>query len=255
MEPKDPDWTVPTVGTWEFEPEDEEYTLFLELFLSYMLEKDRLDAEESELPLLSAFSQQLRTRELHSVTFDMLTALKRRQNQKRSVQLPVFHAGHCFQTLPVTPPSSIGPVQSDTHTAGKHGLFALRRHATLTSKDAKVNSISTDVGSTSFKIVSQAEVDVQMELDSSLEARFPRLARLLEWMMRWADRRVLLSQPIRKTSEGSGDSVVIRVKASTPAVLTALELLERRYSAALLGENSNHSQTEVRLHFEMYALN
>lgn len=252
MEPKAADWTVPTVGTWEFEPEDEEYTLFLQLFLSYMLEKDRLDAEESELPLLSAFSQQLRTRELHSVTFDMLTALKRRQNRKRSAQLPVFHAGHCFQTLPVTPPSSIGPVRSDTHPAGKHqGLFALRRHATLTSKDVKANSIGTDVGSTSFKILSQAELDVQMELDSSLEARFPRLARLLEWMMRWADRRVLLSQPIRKTSEGSGDSVVIRVKVSTPAVLTALELLERRYSAALLGENSNHSHTEVRLHFEM----
>ncbi len=104
-------------------------TLFLELFLSYMLEKDRLDAEESELPLLSAFSQQLHTRELHSVTFDMLTTLKRRQkDRKRSVQLPVFHAGHC--SLLVTPPSSIGPVQSDTHATGKLGLFALRRHAT-----------------------------------------------------------------------------------------------------------------------------
>ncbi|XP_058644711.1 ciliogenesis and planar polarity effector 1-like [Onychostoma macrolepis] len=257
-EPKAPDWTIPTVGTWEFELEDEEYTLFLELFLSYMLGKDRLDAEESELPLLSAFSQQLRTRELHSVTFDMLTTLKRRQkDRKRSEQLPVFRAGHCFQTLPVTPepPSSIGPVQSDTHATshwvlpglhtGKHqGLFALRRHATLTSKDVKVNSIGPDVQSPGFKILSQAELDVQMELDSSLEARFPQLARLLEWMMRWADRRVLLSQPIRKTSEGSGDSVVIRVKASTPAVLTALELLERRYSAALLGENFNHAHIE-----------
>lgn len=247
MEPKAPDRTVPTVGTWEFELEDEEYTLFLEVFLSYMLEKDRLDAEESELPLLSAFSQQLHTRELHSVTFDMLTTLKRRQkDRKRSVQLPVFHAGHCFQTLPVTPPSFIGPVQSDTHATGKHqGLFTLRRHATQTSKEVKVNSTGTDVESTGFKMLSLAELDVQMELDSSLEARFPRLARLLEWMMRWADKRVLLSQPIRKTSEGSSDSVVIRVKASTPAVLTALLLLERRYSAALLGENSNHSHTEV----------
>uniref|UniRef100_A0A9J7YV52 Ciliogenesis and planar polarity effector 1-like n=1 Tax=Cyprinus carpio carpio TaxID=630221 RepID=A0A9J7YV52_CYPCA len=258
VEPKAPDSTVPTVGTWEFELEDEEYTRFLDLFLSYMLGKDRLDAEESELPLLSAFSQQLRTRELHSVTFDVLTTLKRRQkDRKRSAQLPLFHAGHCFQTLPVTPrpPPSIGPVQSDAHSTppralpglhtGKHqGLFALRRHATLTSKDVKVNPIGTDVESTGFKILSQDELDVQMELDSSLEARFPQLARLLEWMMRWADRRVLLSQPIRKTSEGSGDPVVIRVKASTPAVLTALELLKRRYSAALLGENSDHSHSK-----------
>lgn len=261
MEPEAPYSAVPTVGTWEFELEDEEYTLFLDLFLSYMLGKDRLDAEESELPLLSAFSQQLRTRELHSVTFDVLTTLKRRQkDRKRSVQLPLFHAGHCFQTLPVTPRP--GPVQSGAHSTppralpglhtGKHqGLFALRRHATLTSKDVKVNPTGTDVESSGFKTLSQDELDVQVELDSSLEARFPQLARLLEWMMRWADRRVLLSQPIRKTSEGSGDPVVIRVKASTPAVLTALELLKRRYSAALLGENSDSSHSKVRMRFEM----
>ncbi|XP_073686293.1 ciliogenesis and planar polarity effector 1 [Garra rufa] len=262
--PKAPDSTVPTVGTWEFELEDEDYTLFLDLFLSYMLGKDRLDAEESELPLLSSFSHQLHTRELHSVTFDMLTTLKRRQkDRKRSAQVPLFHAGHCFQTLPVKPepPQSVDPVQSDAHAAvntmspwalpglhtGKHqGLFSLRQHATLKSKDVKVNSTGLVVDSTSFRIVPEAELDVQMELDSSLEARFPQLARLLEWMMRWADRRVLLSQPVRKTSEGSSDSVVIRVKASTPAVLTALELLERRYSAALLGESLNYSHTERR---------
>ncbi|XP_059395372.1 ciliogenesis and planar polarity effector 1 [Carassius carassius] len=249
LEPKAPDSTVPTVGTWEFELEDEEYVLFLDLFLSYMLGKDRLDAEESELPLLSAFSQQLRTRELHSVTFDMLTTLKRRQkDRKRSAQLPLFHAGHCFRTLPDAPrpPSSIQFDARSTspwalpglHTGKHQGLFALRRQASLMSKDV------TDVESTVFKILSQDELDVQMELDSSLEARFPQLARLLEWMVRWADRRVLLSQPIRKSSEGSGDSVVIRVKASTPAVLTALELLKWRYSAALLGENSNHSHSK-----------
>ncbi|KAL1267181.1 hypothetical protein QQF64_002856, partial [Cirrhinus molitorella] len=264
VEPKAPESTVPTVGTWEFELEDEEYTLFLDLFLSYMLGKDRLDAEESELPLLSSFSQQLHTRELHSVTFDMLTTLKRRQkDRKRSAPLSLFHAGHCFQTLPVTPkpPASIDPVQSDTHAdtnatspwalpglrTGKHqGLFSLRQHAALKSKDVKVNSIGSDVESTCFRILPQAELDVQMELDSSLEARFPQLARLLEWMMRWADRRVLLSQPVRKTPDASSDLVVIRVKASTPAVLTALELLEQRYSGALLGENLNHSHIEQR---------
>lgn len=266
MEPKAHESTVPTVGTWEFELEDEEYMLFLDLFLSYMLGKDRLDAEESELPLLSSFSQQLHTRELHSATFDMLTTLKRRQkDRKHCTQLPFFYAGHCFRTLPVTPepPASVDPVLSDTHaatspwalpalrTGKKQGLFSLRQNAMLKSKDVKVNSVGSDGESTSFRILPQAELDVQMELDSSLEARFPQLARLLEWMMRWADRRVLLSQPIRKTPEGTSDSVVIRVKASTPAVLTALELLERRYSAALLGENSDHSHIEVRLHFEM----
>lgn len=264
MEPKEPESTlmgssVPTVGTWEFELEDEEYMLFLDLFLSYVLGKDRLDAEESELPLLSSFSQRLRTGELHSVTFDMLTTLKRRQKdgRKQGARLPLFRAGHCFQTLPVTPePSpSIGPVQSDTHAtlpglhAGKHpSLFGPRQHAM-----SKVNSLGSDVDSTAFKILSQAELGVQIQLDSSLENRFPQLARLLEWMMRWADRRVLLSQPVGKTSEG-GDSVVIRVKGSTPAVLSALELLEQRYSAALLGENTNHSHYKVRLSMKLFIL-
>lgn len=245
MEPKEPESgsSVPTVGTWEFESEDEEYMLFLDLFLSYVLGKDRLDAEESELPLLSSFSQRLRTGELHSVTFDMLTTLKRRQKDggKRGGRLPLFRAGHSFQTLPVTPepPPSVGPVQSDTLPGlhpGKHpSLFGLRQ---------QVNLLASDVDSTAFKILSQAELGVQIQLDSSLENRFPQLARLLEWMMRWADRRVLLSQPVGKTSEG-GDSVVIRVKGSTPAVLSALELLEQRYSAALLGENTNHYEVKL----------
>ncbi|XP_067290218.1 ciliogenesis and planar polarity effector 1 isoform X2 [Pseudorasbora parva] len=266
VEPKEPESSrmgssVPTVGTWEFELEDEEYMLFLDLFLSYVLGKDSLDAEESELPLLSSFSQHLHTRELHSATFDMLTTLKRRQKdgRKQDTRLPLFHAGHCFQTLPITPepPPSIGPVQSNTRQntnqksvwtlpglRGKHqGLFGLRQHTTLMSK---VNSTGSDVESRAFRVLSQAEVCVQMQLDSSLEKRFPHLARLLEWMMRWADRRALLSQPIRKTSEGS-DWVVIRVKGSTPAVLSALELLEQRYSAALLGEHADHSHyTELR---------
>lgn len=261
VEPKEPESSrrgssVPTVGTWEFELEDDEYMLFLDLFLSYVLGKDRLDAEESELPLLSSFSQRFHARELHSVTFDMLTSLKRRQKdgRKRGARLPLFRAGHCFQTLPVTPEPL--PVQ-DTHDttnatspwtlpgiqARKHqGLFSCRQHHTSMSK---VNRTGPDVDSVGFRILSADELGVQMQLDSSMEIRFPRLARLLEWMMRWADRRVLLSQPMGKRSEGS-DAVVIRVKGSTPAVLSALELLEERYSAALLGENTHYSHYQVR---------
>ncbi|CAM4728658.1 unnamed protein product [Leuciscus chuanchicus] len=260
MEPKEPESSrrgssVPTVGTWEFELEDDEYMLFLDLFLSYVLGKDRLDAEESELPLLSSFSQRFHARELHSVTFDMLTSLKRRQKdgRKRGARLPLFRAGHCFQTLPVTPEPP--PVQ-DTHDttnatspwtlpgiqARKHqGLFSRRQHHTSMSK---VNRTGSDVDSVGFRILSPDELGVQVQLDSSIEIRFPRLARLLEWMMRWADRRVLLSQPMGKRSEGS-DAVVIRVKGSTPAVLSALELLEERYSAALLGENTHHSHYKL----------
>ncbi|XP_051972738.1 ciliogenesis and planar polarity effector 1 [Xyrauchen texanus] len=268
--PKGP--SQPIVGTWEFELEDEEYTLFLELFLSYVLEKDRLDGEESELPLFSSFSQQLRTRELHTVTFDMLTALKRRQTgRKRGARLPVFRAGRCFQTLLLTPEPSVGPdayVHSDGTNAtlaralpglrfGKQqGLFGHRQQAAVTPGEVKGNLIGSQgsanqsklqttpqVDSRAFKMPSQSELDVQVQLDSAIETRFPQLARLLEWMMRWADRRILLPQLVRKTSEGSSDSVVIRAKASTPAVLSALELLEQRYSAAQLGGNKQDTHS------------
>ncbi|XP_065120529.1 ciliogenesis and planar polarity effector 1 isoform X4 [Paramisgurnus dabryanus] len=268
---------LPTVGTWEFELEDEEYTIFLELFLSYVLEKGMLDAEESELPLLSSYSKQLHTKELHSATFDLLTTLKRRQRDghqtgcKRGARLPLFRAGHCFQTVPVTPelpPSTelASSFQTNTtsawalpgHRVGQpRGLFGLRQQSTLKSSEVQVRSEVQSISQNSLPItphgrfwdiiiLSQAELDIQVPLDSTLETRFPQLARLLEWMMRWADKRVLLSQPIRKRSEGSSDSVVIRAKASTPAVLSALELLEERYTAALLATNKHDSHFKQR---------
>lgn len=263
---------LPTVGTWEFELEDEEYTLFLELFLSYMLEKDSLDAEDSELPLLSSFSKQLHTKELHSVTFDMLTTLKRRQRDvhptgcKPGTRLPLFRAGRCFQSVPVTPEPPLSPglalsVQSNaqiaTNSTSAHalpglsvgmqrGLFGIRQQATPTSTEVKGSLIGSDVpaSQSSLRVLSPAELDVQVQLDSTLENRFPQLARLLEWMMRWADRRVLLPQPIRM---GFSDSVVIRARASTPAVLSALELLEQRYTTALLATDEHDIGFKVSL--------
>lgn len=268
---------LPTVGTWEFELEDKEYTLFLELFLSYVLEKDSLDAEDSELPLLSSFSKQLHTKELHSVTFDMLTTLKRRQRDgyqtgcNPGARLPLFRAGRCFQTVPVTPepPLTIVPgstVQSNAQIASnatpaqalpgvgkQQGLFGHGQQAAqanLIGSEVKGSQSSLPFESWAFKILSPAELDVQVQLDSMLESRFPQLARLLEWMMRWADRRVLLPQPIRIKCEGSSDSVVIRVKATTPAVLFALELLKQRYTAALMATDEHDIGFRVSLHFK-----
>ncbi|KAA0704314.1 Protein JBTS17 [Triplophysa tibetana] len=265
---------LPTVGTWEFELDDKEYTLFLELFLSYVLEKDSLDAEDSELPLLSSFSKQLHTKELHSVTFDMLTTLKRRQRDgyetgcKPGARLPLFRAGRCFQTVPVTPepPLTIGPastVQGNAQIASnatpaqalpgvgkQQGLFGRGQQAAQANfigSEVRGSQTSLPFESWAFKILSPAELDVQVQLDSMLESRFPQLARLLEWMMRWADRRVLLPQQIRMKSEGASDSVVIRAKATTPAVLFALELLEQRYTAALLASDEHDIGFEVML--------
>lgn len=249
--------TLPVVGSWVFELEDKEYPCFLELFLSYVLEKDSLDTEEPELPLLSSFSSCLRDRELHSDIFDILTALKRRQaGRKKGVQLPVFRAGSCFHMLPGTPEPlpSIGPplsVFSETHTAGtsagaqplpgkQPGLFSLRRQNetplrqnVITAESSSIQNLTPEIPQTErwpFKTISCPDVDLQLELDSTLEAQFPQLARLLEWMLRWADRSVLLTHSSRKKTGSAVEPVVIRAKASAPAVLSALRLLEQRHT-------------------------
>ncbi|KAL7848306.1 hypothetical protein AOLI_G00230240 [Acnodon oligacanthus] len=273
----DKDHSLPVVGTWLFELDDEEYFRFLELFFSYVLEKDSLDSEESELPLLSSFSSQLHDRELHSDTFDLLTALKRRKaGRKRDVLLPVFRTGHCFQTLPETPepPPSIGltpSIISETHTTrtgmavqplpGKQpGLFSLRQNGIQARSEAPLRGsvVSAEMSSVQktfpwtpqierwpVKTISHPDVDHQLELDSKMEAQFPQLGRLLEWMLRWADRSILVTQPSRKKPEGAGEPVVIRAKASAPAVLFALRLLEQRFSAALMGVDKHCTQLKV----------
>lgn len=269
--------SLPTVGTWVFELEDGEYLCFLELFFSYVLEKDSLDTEGSELPLLSSFSSRLRDRELLSDTFDMLTTLKRHQaGRKRDALLPVFRSGHCFHMLPETPepPPSIGNTPSflsetrtvRTSTAAQppprkqHGLFSLFQQGRPAPSETppKGSLISVELSPVqnsfpwaaqtehwSFKMVSHPDVDLQLELDSKLEAQFPRLGRLVEWMLRWADRSVLATQPSRKKSEGASEPVVIRAKTTAPAVVLALRLLEQRYTAALMGTDKRCAQLKV----------
>ncbi|TNM91965.1 hypothetical protein fugu_018977 [Takifugu bimaculatus] len=94
----------PVFGVWEFELEDEEYLNFLELFFSYVLEKG--GADEGELPLLKSFSSKLKERELHSLTFDVLTTVHRRQRDTHHLvrkhpgsDPPVFRAGCCYKPV------------------------------------------------------------------------------------------------------------------------------------------------------------
>ncbi|KAF4082340.1 hypothetical protein AMELA_G00150710 [Ameiurus melas] len=266
-------FTLPSVGTWPFELEDEEYPCFLELFLSYVLEKDSPDMEESELPLLSSFSSCLCDRELRSDAFDVLTAIKRRPaGRKKGVRLSAFHAGGCFQILPETPEplaSIIGPppsVISETCTAristgalplpGKQaGLFSLRRRSeaplrqnVITTESGPIRNLIPGIPQIErlpFKTIPCPDVDLQLELDAKLEARFPQLARLLEWMLRWADRSVLLTHSSRKKTGNAVEPVVIRAKTSAPAVLSALSLLEQRYTKAHLRTDEHYTQIRV----------
>ncbi|XP_023135531.2 ciliogenesis and planar polarity effector 1 isoform X2 [Amphiprion ocellaris] len=283
----------PVVGTWEFELEDEEYLNFLELFLSYVLEKDSTDGGDSgsELPLLKGFCSQLRERELHSLTFDVLSTIHRRQRDGHhparkhlSNEPPVFRAGSCYKPVKegTSPERQTPSVLSETpmsrtslsvsshpgwRPGRKKGLFGLRQQssvpldqrvkgAPIGSETSPVQSaFTTGKPSESFIFGSsmsvEAVTELQQGLDPKLEAQFPELARLLEWMVRWADRRVLLGHHGKKKKDKGGrvggaadEGVVIRVKASAPAILTSLSLLECKYSA-LLG--TDHCSAHIQI--------
>ncbi|XP_037341338.2 ciliogenesis and planar polarity effector 1 [Pungitius pungitius] len=279
---------LPVVGSWEFELEDEEYLNFLELFLSYVLEKDSADGGDAgtELPLLKGFSSRLRERELHSLTFDVLTTIHRRQRDVHHPARkhpgndpPVFRAGCCYKPVKqvVTPDLQASSVRSEApvsraslsvtslpglRTGRQKGLFGLRQQRLWGQRREGENVVSeSSPCRRAFATVQPAEkfvfspstsVEAVMEpqrgLDPKLEAQFPQLGRLLEWMVRWADRRALLGHHGQKKREAAGgradEGVVIRVKASAPAVLTSLSLLERRCNA-LLGSDRNSAHIRV----------
>ncbi|XP_071321560.1 ciliogenesis and planar polarity effector 1 [Trachinotus anak] len=284
---------LPVVGTWEFELEDEEYLNFLELFLSYVLEKDSSGGGDSgsELPLLKGFSSQLRERELHSLTFDVLTTIHRRQRdghhpgrKHRSNDPPVFRAGCCYKPIKqgMTPEPQTSSIWSEApisraslsvsslpglKTGRQKGLFGLRQQSSVslaqrmkgghTGSETSPIQRAFPMGQPAESLIFgsstsvEAVTELQQGLDPKLEAQFPELGRLLEWMVRWADRRVLLGHHGKKKKEKGGgvggtddEGVVIRVKASAPAVLTSLSLLEWRY-AALLGTDRYSAHIQV----------
>ncbi|XP_066567792.1 ciliogenesis and planar polarity effector 1 [Amia ocellicauda] len=260
--------SLPVVGTWEFEREDEEYICFLELFLSYVLEKDQTDKEQPGVPLLSCFSQLLKEKELNSLLFDVHTTLKRRQRKEGG---SVFRAGSCYQLLP-EPTVSMGQaasvhsetlrpsaLRSSTHyfpsvqKPKQGGLFGLKQQGGLPEKQSSLSQAPSETGSFTphlpkteswlFKAVSPNQ-DPSEELSPQLQPRFQLLGRLLEWMIRWSDRRLLCAPAKAPRLPEYGP--VIRVKATAPAVLTALHLLERRYLAGLSGEKTAQIQVLER---------
>ncbi|CAN9504264.1 unnamed protein product [Ophioblennius macclurei] len=266
--------SLPVVGTWEFELEDDEYLIFLELFLSYVLEKDIEDGGDPtiEPPLLSGFCSEIRERELHSLTFDVLTTIRRQRDGLHPARRhlgndpPVFRAGSSYRSagqgqgrtpeLRSTSICSNDPMsrislsvtsQPGWRTGTQTGLFGLKRQSSVPSNrgsetihSAFITEQPSDGAVRGSSAIVAAVTDLQQGLDPKLEAQFPKLGRLLEWMVRWADRRVLLGRRTKKRKEKGAESVgtadegvVIRVKASVPAILTSLSLLERRYAASL----------------------
>ncbi|XP_074546537.1 ciliogenesis and planar polarity effector 1 isoform X2 [Halichoeres trimaculatus] len=261
----------PVVGTWEFELEDDEFLSFLELFLSYVLGKDDADGGESsaDLPLLKGFSFQLREQELHSLAFDVLTTVHRRQRDAHhpvrkhsSTNPPVFKAGCCCkrveqgatqeqETSSVRDEVSISRASVSSlpglRAGRKEGLFGLRQQSSkpreprikvsLSGHEASPNQSTFSMRQLQegYTTSMEAVTDLQRGLDPKLEAEFPELGRLLEWMVRWADKRGHhgKKQTASGRCAGTDEGVVIRVKTSTPAILMSLSLLQQRLTAAL----------------------
>ncbi|XP_037655286.1 ciliogenesis and planar polarity effector 1 isoform X3 [Choloepus didactylus] len=269
---------VPVIGVWEFERDDDEYIKFLDLFLSYVLERDLLSSSDPGIPFLTSFSAHLREHELNSLLFDVHTTLKRRQGKIKSQN--VFRAGSCFVVAPESCESEnssslknecalslenqalsasvminqgirpfVNSLNEVHKNEGKSGLFGLKQksiyrlqddnlekplfhklpnHIFWASKPVKTRCM--------FKAIQSNDINPQEDLPQVLNNTYGSIGRLLEWMIRWSDRRLLYDSSITESS--CEYSPVIRVKTSTAAILTSLWLLEEPYFATHKTKNA-----------------
>lgn len=267
---------LPTVGVWEFERDDDEYINFLELFLSYVLERD-LCSSDPGIPFLTSFSEHLREHELNSLFFDVHTTLKQRQSKTRSEN--VYRAGSCFSVIPesheceklfslnstcaqilesqaLSSPELVNQSAStsenplsEVKNERKVGLFGLKQKPIYRiQNDKRENPLmqrpsthafwipkSVRNGRFHFRAVQCSAASPQEGLPLLLENVFGQFGRLVEWMVRWSDRRLLCDSGVTQSS--CKYSPVIRVKTSTAAILTSLWLLEQPYCAAYKTKN------------------
>ncbi|KAJ7399498.1 hypothetical protein BTVI_114420 [Pitangus sulphuratus] len=257
---------LPLVGAWEFERDDDEYVRFLELFLSYVLERDLIKYSDIGIPFLTSFSGLLQEHELNSLFFDVHTTLKRRQGKSRSQS--VFRAGSCYTVTLSSCNSEITPVYNKTqnilekptivqslvqtkepfvHNLMKglnEGLFGLKHKSiyrgqthnqgvtvalasqTLpnhTSSTLQTHSASKYI----YKPVDVVDPVPGEELAIELMDKLSNIAKLLEWMIRWSDKRLICGS----NKQDSLEEILpmIHMKTSSAAVLTSLWLLEQLY--------------------------
>ncbi|XP_056402329.1 ciliogenesis and planar polarity effector 1 isoform X2 [Hyla sarda] len=262
--PRESGPSPPKVGTWEFECNDEEYTRFLDLFLSYLLDRD-LHSGEPGIPFLTSFSSQLREHELNSLVFDVHTTLKRKL--VRAGIRSVFSAGSCF-TLNVDSlrdsvgmegelPQTQGAVDpthamSPTIILGKpitsckksfpnisrrsvrSGLFGLQDHGRKKLQDNGGNLTRSSLLSPlwneqcSCRLIQNKHCNPSEELGEELQAKYSNEAKLVEWMIRWSERRLFWSAGKVELRHVAA-TTAIRVKTSSAALLTAIWLLEKPY--------------------------
>ncbi|XP_075397060.1 ciliogenesis and planar polarity effector 1 isoform X3 [Tenrec ecaudatus] len=285
--------TVPVVGVWEFERDDDEYIKFLDLFLSYVLERDLLTSRDPGIPFLTSFSSHLREHELNSLVFDVHTTLKRRQGKTQSQN--VFRAGSCFavalesydcetasainndcprrlenQALPASVVIKPGirpfvekPLNGVSKNEVKSGLFGLKQKSIYRMQNDNqekplVHRLSTPISWAPssfnrrclFRAIENSDLNPQEDLPLALSNTFGSIGRLLEWMIRWSDRRLLCDSTNLEPSREY--SPVIRIKTSTAAILTSLWLLGQPYFAtykakygAVMAQENHHSRGQA----------
>ncbi|XP_069897149.1 ciliogenesis and planar polarity effector 1 isoform X3 [Dipodomys merriami] len=272
--------TLPIIGVWEFERDDDEYIKFLDLFLSYVLERDLLSSKDPGIPFLTSFSGQLREHELNSLLFDVHTTLKRRQGKTRSQN--VFRAGSCFVVAPVSCESEKTSEKINVHALsadnqapssselfhqgnrpfivkslsevnkkeGKSGLFGLTEKSIYRlqedNREKPLIQRSSDHSFCipkfiksrrySFKVIECGDVNPQEDLPLAIKSTFGSIGKLLEWMIRWSERRLLSDSGVAQTH--CEYSPVIRVKTSAAAILTSLWLLKQPYFATYKAKNN-----------------
>ncbi|XP_010117321.1 PREDICTED: uncharacterized protein C5orf42-like, partial [Chlamydotis macqueenii] len=255
---------LPIVGAWEFERDDDEYVIFLELFLSYVLERDLIKYNDLGIPFLTSFSGLLREHELNSLFFDVHTTLKRRRCKSRSQS--VFRAGSCYtvtlascdpETVPVYnenqsilenptiiqfPVQTTEPSMRNLMKGLNEGLFGLKHKsiyraqsdnqgvtiapAGQTFPNHDFSSLQTQATSKyMYKTVDVVDTVPGEELGIELMGKLSDIAKLLEWMIRWSDKRLLCGS----NKQDSLEEILpmIHVKTSAAAVLTSLWLLEQ----------------------------
>ncbi|XP_029399823.1 ciliogenesis and planar polarity effector 1 isoform X3 [Mus pahari] len=287
---------LPIIGVWEFERDDDEYINFLELFLSYVLERD-LCSGDPGIPFLTSFSGRLREHELNSLLFDVHTTLKRRQS--KTISEHVYRAGSCFAVTPESqesenlsslnsagardlesqalsasePGNQLGsasenPLSEVRNLERRAGLFGLKQKPVYRVPDDKREKPtvqrssrhsfwvpeSIKPGRHRFRALEGSAGPPGEDLPLALQNMFGDSGRLVEWMIRWSDRRLLCDPGVSLSS--CKYSPVIRVKTSTAAILTSLWLLEQPYSAAYTAKNGiikvlEHRRTEPRVAAEM----
>ena len=260
---------LPVIGVWEFERDDDEYIKFLELFLSYVLERDLLGSKDAGIPFLTSFSGHLRERELNSLLFDVHTTLTRRHSRTKSQN--VFRAGSCFVVAPESDECeksenqslsasvlanqgirhfSDNPLNEVNKNEGKSGLFGLKQKSVYRILDDNAEKTliqrlsnhsvcipqSTETRRCAFKAIQCSDINPQEDLPVALNNTCGSTRRLLEWMIRWSDKRLLCDSGL--TGPSCEYSPVIRVKTSTAAVLTSLWLLEQPYFATYEAKNA-----------------